>query len=96
MTYSYLLFLLLLGVTYLISDLSPNTTYLIRVASRNPAGLSDWMGPKEFHTHPRAALSDLSHSVSHGVTMILIHLILCYVAYEIFIPNVWNMIAPLG
>lgn len=27
------------GVTYLINNLSPNTTYLIRVASRNPAGL---------------------------------------------------------
>lgn len=27
------------GVTYLINNLSPNTTYLIRVASRNRAGL---------------------------------------------------------
>lgn len=27
------------GVTYLINNLSPNTTYWIRVASRNPAGL---------------------------------------------------------
>lgn len=27
------------GVTYLINNLSPNTTYSIRVASRNPAGL---------------------------------------------------------
>lgn len=27
------------GVTYLINNLSPNTTYLIRVASKNPAGL---------------------------------------------------------
>lgn len=44
----------LLGVTYLINDLAANTTYLIRVASFNAAGLSDWMGPKEFRTLAKA------------------------------------------
>lgn len=42
-------------MTFLINNLSPNTTYFIRVASRNPAGLSDWMGPKEFTTHAKVA-----------------------------------------
>lgn len=42
-------------MTYLVNNLSPNTTYYIRVASRNPAGLSEWMGPKEFTTHAKVA-----------------------------------------
>lgn len=43
-----------LGVTFLVNNLSPNTTYYIRVASRNRAGISDWEGPKEFRTHAKA------------------------------------------
>lgn len=39
-----------------------NTTYLVRVAARNPAGLSDWMGPKEFRTH--AKVDDGTHSLA--------------------------------
>lgn len=41
------------GVTYLISNLASNTTYLLRVASKNPAGLSDWTTPLEVKTHAR-------------------------------------------
>ncbi|XP_055641302.1 neural cell adhesion molecule 2-like [Toxorhynchites rutilus septentrionalis] len=39
------------GVTYLLVHLIPDTKYLIRVASRNAAGLSDWTEVKEFSTH---------------------------------------------
>lgn len=41
------------GATYLISPFSENTTYLIRVASRNVAGYSDWTETKEFTTLPK-------------------------------------------
>ncbi|XP_065079072.1 neural cell adhesion molecule 2-like [Ochlerotatus camptorhynchus] len=40
------------GVTYLLVHLTPDTRYLIRVAARNAAGLSDWTVVKEFITHP--------------------------------------------
>lgn len=80
-----------IGVTYLVSDLAPNTTYLIRVASRNPAGLSDWI-QKEFRTHPKAAFSDASHSVSYNVPMSLIHLVIVHIAFGLFSPYEWNMI----
>lgn len=40
------------GVTYLLVNLIPDTRYLIRVAARNAAGLSDWTEVKEFTTHP--------------------------------------------
>ncbi|EDS35755.1 conserved hypothetical protein [Culex quinquefasciatus] len=40
------------GVTYLLVHLIPDTKYLIRVAARNAAGLSDWTEVKEFSTHP--------------------------------------------
>ena len=41
------------GATYLLSPLSENTTYLVRVASRNVAGLSDWTEVAEFTTLPK-------------------------------------------
>ncbi|XP_055540722.1 neuroglian-like [Wyeomyia smithii] len=40
------------GVTYLLVHLIPDTKYLIRVAARNAAGLSEWTEVKEFSTHP--------------------------------------------
>ncbi|XP_049549195.1 limbic system-associated membrane protein isoform X2 [Anopheles darlingi] len=40
------------GATYLLVQLIPDTKYLIRVAARNAAGLSDWTEVKEFSTHP--------------------------------------------
>lgn len=46
-------FFYIAGVTYLISNLASNTTYLLRVASKNPAGLSDWTTPLEVKTHAR-------------------------------------------
>lgn len=41
------------GITYLINNLASNTSYLLRVASRNPAGLSDWTTPKEITTQTK-------------------------------------------
>jgi hypothetical protein len=38
------------GVTYLLSPLSENTTYMVRVAARNTAGISDWTETQEFTT----------------------------------------------
>jgi hypothetical protein len=38
------------GVTYLLTHLQHDTSYLVRVASRNLAGLSDWTETKEFKT----------------------------------------------
>jgi hypothetical protein len=38
------------GATYLLSPLSENTTYMVRVAARNAAGVSDWTETQEFTT----------------------------------------------
>jgi hypothetical protein len=38
------------GATYLLSPLSENTTYMVRVAARNAAGVSDWTLTEEFTT----------------------------------------------
>jgi hypothetical protein len=38
------------GVTYLLTGLKQDTIYMVRVAARNLAGLSDWTETKEFKT----------------------------------------------
>lgn len=38
------------GMTYVIDSLKANTTYLVRVASKNLAGMSDWCGPQNLTT----------------------------------------------
>lgn len=38
------------GMTYVIDSLKPNATYLVRVASKNLAGMSDWCGPQNLTT----------------------------------------------
>uniref|UniRef100_A0A1A9WKQ4 Uncharacterized protein n=1 Tax=Glossina brevipalpis TaxID=37001 RepID=A0A1A9WKQ4_9MUSC len=38
------------GATFLISNLEANTSYLVRAASRNVAGFSDWTKVEKFHT----------------------------------------------
>lgn len=60
------------GITYLISNLASNTTYMVRVAARNPAGLSDWTGPEEFKTHPKEPLGLPSSASFHGVQTIIV------------------------
>ena len=52
------------GATYLLSPLSHNTTYLVRVASRNLAGLSDWTETQEFTT-----LSNQPHKTSRSTKL---------------------------
>lgn len=46
----------------MIKDLTANTTYLIRVASFNAAGLSDWVGPEEFRTPEKAEHGTVSNA----------------------------------
>lgn len=38
------------GMTYVIDSLKPNAVYLVRVASKNLAGISDWCGPQNLTT----------------------------------------------
>lgn len=39
-----------IGITYLITGLNHGTKYLVRAASRNPAGLSEYTEVKDFTT----------------------------------------------
>ncbi|KAL5280923.1 hypothetical protein ACFFRR_004748 [Megaselia abdita] len=41
------------GATFLINYLSPNTSYFMRAASKNIAGLSDWTNAENFTTRPK-------------------------------------------
>lgn len=50
-----------------IKDLTQNTTYVLRVASRNKAGLSDWFGPRNYTTASQIALG---HSSGAGISII--------------------------
>ncbi|XP_035774509.1 hemicentin-1-like isoform X1 [Anopheles albimanus] len=64
------------GATYLLVQLIPDTKYLIRVAARNAAGLSDWTEVKEFSTHPLQP-----HGTSGSSTMVtpIWPLVACFV-----------------
>lgn len=44
---------ILTGATFLINYLSPNTSYFMRAASKNLAGLSDWTTAEIFTTKPK-------------------------------------------
>jgi hypothetical protein len=48
------------NVTYLVSQLTPNTTYIMRVASINIAGLSKWSEFREFTTREFPPASDFA------------------------------------
>ncbi|XP_075149860.1 fasciclin-2 [Haematobia irritans] len=58
------------GRRFVISDLKANTTYLMRAASRNLAGLSDWSTVKIFAT--------LESLASHTVTFVTHHIIIIF------------------
>lgn len=60
---------------YLIKDLAANTTYLIRVASFNAAGLSDWVGPEEFRTPEKAEHGTVSYAPRVEAPSIVLQLI---------------------
>lgn len=76
------------GITYLISDLKPNTSYLVRVAARNPAGLSDWIGPKEFKTNYKGPLTLPSSATINEIAISIYTISLCLICFRIEIfPN---------
>ena len=54
------------------SHLQPNTTYIVRVASRNPAGLSDFTTPKEFLTLIMHQLNSKVNSIFNEFTFIIL------------------------
>jgi hypothetical protein len=67
------------GVTYLLSPLSENTTYMVRVASRNHAGFSDFTETQEFTTQsklPKIASSSSSRSTTIVAKIFFVYLIL--------------------
>lgn len=72
------------GVTYLLSPLSENTTYMIRVASRNAAGFSDWTGPTAFSTLPKQPLMDRNSAFTlHYSSANVFALILVFIKRQI-------------
>lgn len=73
--------LFILGITYVIEDLKPDTSYLVRVASRNPSGLSDWMGPAEFRTQSSAAPTSGAAASSFGFPYSSAMYFVAYIVY---------------
>lgn len=67
-------------VTYLISPLSANTTYLVRVAARNIAGFSDWR-TEEFQTDVNSKQSNVT-SGSSRVPFSILLVVLCGIIYR--------------
>lgn len=65
--------------TYLMEKLQPNTTYLIRVASINVAGLSEWTEIKEFTTLAHAPKM-ISNNAALIHTSLLIILLFYYLS----------------
>lgn len=61
------------NATYLVSELRPNTTYMMRVASLNAAGLSAWTTREEFTTLPYIPkISANSAFMTHVPTYLLL------------------------
>lgn len=77
------------GITYLINNLAANTTYNVRVAAKNPAGLSDWTGPKSFTTGPKSPLGH-APSYAHRTCLINVTLSLMIPVFAIFISVVFS------
>ncbi|XP_067624373.1 limbic system-associated membrane protein [Eurosta solidaginis] len=69
------------GATFLINNLEANTTYLMRAATKNLAGLSDWTKVEKFQTlsnTPRSSSARLEHlSAVQLVCISLVELLLC-------------------
>lgn len=63
------------GMTYVIDSLKPNATYLVRVASKNLAGMSDWCGPQNLTTtakeQTRVAMSSNATNTSRMIDTVL-------------------------
>lgn len=69
-----------LGATFLLNNLEANTTYLVRAASRNVAGLSDWTKVEKFRTQflPQSASSSNGATFTHILCFALVALILSH------------------
>ncbi|XP_049311508.1 neural cell adhesion molecule 1 [Bactrocera dorsalis] len=69
------------GATFLINNLEANTTYLMRAATKNLAGLSDYTKVEKFHTlsnEPKSASARLEHLTATQLLCIsLVALLLC-------------------
>lgn len=61
-------------VTYILKDLKPGTRYIVRVASRNVAGLSDFTDPKEFSTHSHGVSNEASTNLLATSLILLINI----------------------
>lgn len=70
----------LLGATFLLNNLDANTTYLVRAASRNAAGLSDWTKVEKFRTQfiPQTSASSNVAAFTHILCFALVALILSH------------------
>lgn len=79
------------GATYLLGPLSENTSYLVRVASRNAAGYSNWAEVKEFTTLPKlpfipSKAQSLTTSILSVCIVTLISIIAIFNLQEFFNP----------
>lgn len=71
------------GVTYLISQLSADTIYMVRVASRNLAGFSDWSETKEFSTLLKQPYVTSSGTSLLHSSLVLIKIVAIYVTLRV-------------
>jgi hypothetical protein len=60
------------NTTYTVSNLKPDTTYLMRVASLNVAGLSEWTEIKEFSTLSYEPAKESNNSKMLGVSLFIL------------------------
>lgn len=68
------------NVTYLIGNLRSNSTYMVRVASLNAAGLSEWTETKEFTTLEK--VPNKNNSNSSKMTLVPIYLLILTIIFQ--------------
>ncbi|XP_055683209.1 neural cell adhesion molecule 1-A-like [Lutzomyia longipalpis] len=64
--------------TYLITHLEPHTRYIVRVASRNLAGLSEYTDPKEFSTHSHGISKASTNRLASSLIIFFLNYALCH------------------
>lgn len=84
------------GATFLLNNLEANTTYLVRAASRNVAGLSDWTKVEKFRTQfiPQTSASSNVAAFTHILCFTLVALILSQ-DLTFTLPNTFINLPPL-
>lgn len=55
-------------MTYIINSLQPNTSYAVRVASVNRAGLSEWRGPTPLKTLEKSVSVNLRPNSANKIS----------------------------